>query len=152
MLKEWARVVRPGGHIGILENDRLHSVLLPWPPEVELALYHAECAASDGDCDRPLGGLHAGRRLHRLATFCGLEPVAKRTYAIDAAPPGDADRELLKVHLADLLDRCGEHLSGDDRERVAPWVMPTGENYLPALPDLEATFIDHVAVLRVPAE
>ena len=145
---EWARVTRPGGHIAILENDRLHEVLLPWPPEVELALYHAECRSDDANCERGLGGLHAGRRLHRLAEECGLELIGKRSYATDATPPTDADRAFLKLHLAALVDRVRPQLTDADWNAAAEFVDPEGPHYLVTDPALEMTFFDSVAVMR----
>ena len=148
---EWARVLTPDGHIAILENDRLHEVLLPWPPEVELALYHAECAADDSGGSDELGGLHAGRRLHRLATECGLRLLTKQSDVTDATPPSDADRAFLKLYLADLVDRVRPSLSDADWDRVRPYVDPDGASYLASDPDLEMTFFDSVA-LMVPGE
>ena len=149
-VREWARITRPGGHVAILENDRLHAVLLPWPPEVELTLYHAECRASDHENDRPLGGLHAGRRLHRLAETCGLSLARKTSYTTDATPAGDADRAFLKLHLAELVSRTRPELTDDQWDTVAPWVDPDGAQYLPASSVLEMTFLDVVAVMQKP--
>ena len=149
-VREWARVVRPGGHIAVLENDRLHDLILPWPPEVELALYRADCQTDEHDMDRPLGGLHSGRRLHRLAAACDLEWVGKTTYTIDTAPPTDEDRAYLKLMLADLLGRVGGKVDDADELAVRRWCDPAGERYLPAEKTLEMTFIDHVGLMRKP--
>ena len=148
-VKEWARVTRPGGHVAVLENDRLHGLMLPWPPDVELALYNAECAASDGDCSRVVGGLHAGRTLHKLARACGLTLASKRSYVTEASPPSDADRAFLKLHLGQMRTRCAAELSDDDYAAAMRYVDPAGEMYLPVAEDLEMTFLDHVALMRV---
>ena len=145
-VREWARVSR--GHVAVLENDRIHGVMLPWPPEIELAWYHAECAASDDECGRRLGGLHSGRRLHRLALACDLELVSKRTYLTESAPPSDEARAFLKLHLGDLAERCGDRLDASIRDEAMAYVDPAGEHYLPAADDLEMTFFDSVGLMR----
>ena len=45
VLKEIAPLLRPGGTVGILENDVMHQVFLPWPADLEVALRAAELRA-----------------------------------------------------------------------------------------------------------
>lgn len=44
-LQEMHRVTAPGGTAAVLENDALHELMLPWPPELELAVREAELTA-----------------------------------------------------------------------------------------------------------
>lgn len=48
VLKEMRRVVKPGGWVGVLENDSLHHVVLPWPAELELAIRLGQYTALAG--------------------------------------------------------------------------------------------------------
>src|SRR3954452_20793858 len=41
-LGEFWRVLRPGGLLAVLESDNVHSVMLSWPPDLELAVRQAE--------------------------------------------------------------------------------------------------------------
>ena len=151
-VREWSRMLRPGGRVAVLENDRLHAAVFPWAPDVELAVYHAECAAelekSDaGGCGRSPGGLHAGRRVLGLFAEAGLRPAGHRTYATDvAAPLPDVQREFLAAYFRSLVTRVRPHLDRDDWHRVSEWVTPDGTHYLPDAPDLQCTFLDIVAV------
>ena len=147
-VREWARVLRPGGRVVLLENDRLHGAVLPWPPEVELDLYRAERRAK-ADEDRSPGGLHAGRRLARVFREAGLEPAGRTTYATDLTAPLDAaDRAFLDAYFEDLAASTRDH--AEDWPEAARWVTPEGDRYLPAAADFEAAFLDVVAVGRKP--
>lgn len=48
VLCEMRRVVKPGGWVGVLENDSLHHVVLPWPAELELAVRLGQYTALAG--------------------------------------------------------------------------------------------------------
>lgn len=94
-LREMRRVVRPGGRVAVLENDRMHHLLLPWPVTLELALQQAELQASRCASQQP-GKFYIGRRLDQLFRQSGLYPCQKRTYATNRhAPFDDATREFL---------------------------------------------------------
>ena len=145
-VREWGRVLKPGGRLAVLESDRLHAVVLPWPPGVELSLYRGECA-DEADKTREFGGLHAGRRLAKTVRAAGLQPVSQTTYATDMSQPLDAvDRAYVELYLANLADRAKPHLSPAKWATAAEWVTPEGENYLPDSDDFAATFLDVVAV------
>ena len=61
-LRHMLRVTKPGGIVAVLEDDTLHSVLLPWPIEVELAVRVAELTALSEKSDNPRK-FYVGRRL-----------------------------------------------------------------------------------------
>ena len=149
-VREWARVLRPGGRLAVLENDRLHAAVMPWPAEVELSLYHAERAA-ENEGDRDHGGLHAGRRTAKTFAAAGLRPSGRTTYATDMTAPLDAvDRAYLDLHFASLAERSRPHMSDADWKTAAEWVMPRGRHYLPASETFEAAFLDVVAMAEKP--
>jgi ubiquinone/menaquinone biosynthesis C-methylase UbiE len=102
--------VRPGGLIGVLENDSMHDLLLPWPIELELLLRDAEYRALVDAGPRP-SRYYIGRRLPQVMAAAGLEQVRFRTQCIDRMSPLDAPlTEFLEAHLERMGERVRSHL------------------------------------------
>lgn|GEM_PF-807932 len=109
VLEKLAPLLRPGGAIGILENDVMHQVFLPWPADLELALRAAELRAIAKQ-EAP-GKFYIGRRLAAVFASAGLEPISTTTIAIDRqAPFGEAERTLLQQYLDALVEKVEPEL------------------------------------------
>ncbi len=138
------QAVRPGGVVGVLENDTLHHVLLPWPVEVELAIRGAELEALQETSDRPRK-FYVARRLARLFRAAGLERVEVRTFATDRRGPLDGDlRTYLSEYLGSLADRVARRLADADRVPFERLIDPASDECLLDDPDLTLTLLDRV--------
>jgi SAM-dependent methyltransferase len=109
ILAEFRRVLRPGGVLAILESDSIHSVMLPWPPRLELAVREAE-RASLADADDRMGA-YFPRYAPRLIDEAGFDDFTARPTLIHRPGPLDAQlREYVTLYLRDLIDRVADHL------------------------------------------
>jgi ubiquinone/menaquinone biosynthesis C-methylase UbiE len=148
-LAEMTRVVRQDGVVAILENDRLHEIQLPWPPELEIAFREAERrAATEADsaaAEKP----HAGRFLESLMLEAGLQPVERASLAIDRmAPLSAADEAFLQAYLHELFERAGDKLEPAQRRELQRLTSPGSPDYLPAQPSFWMTWSDVVVLAR----
>ncbi|WP_435011702.1 class I SAM-dependent methyltransferase [Tundrisphaera lichenicola] len=143
-LRSMARVVRPGGHLAVLENDTMHQVLLPWPVDLELAIRSAEWDDFREDSENPRK-FYVGRRLSKLFGEAGLGDIRRRTYATDRQSPlSQSERTFLLEYLKDLRERVLPRLGSKFRKQMDTLTDPGSRNYLPDQPDLAMTVIDHV--------
>lgn len=150
VLAEARRVLRPGGTIAVLENDTLHHLLLPWPPELELALRRAQWAdlADEG----PAWPHYAARRLPEVLAEAGFEPTLCTTHTIDWHAPLSADeRAFLTLYLTDLAARAASHLAPAERAALAQALDPDDPGALLARPDLRVTHLEVLALGVRPA-
>jgi ubiquinone/menaquinone biosynthesis C-methylase UbiE len=81
-LQEMRRKAKPGGFVGVIENDEFHHVLLPWPIEIELALRRAELVAHVERSRKPRK-YYVGRQLLELFHAAGLSECRQRTWTFD---------------------------------------------------------------------
>lgn len=141
-LREMRRVTRAGGTIAVLENDALHDLLLPWPPELELAVHDAlreAMARSRGKLRR----MYAARHLQELFHDAGIEVIERRTLAIDRrAPLSRADCLFLRRYFDWLLRRAEPFLDPPARARMHALADGDSPDYLPDSPEFEMTCID----------
>ena len=115
-LREMRRVLKPAGTLAVLENDRLHEMRLPWPPELELAIHAALAAGADDGDAAPLNIGCVGRRVGALLAEAGFAVTHRRTVAVDRrAPFAPADRAFLEAYLHDLGGSVRPHLAPADR-------------------------------------
>ena len=146
-VRTMAELVRPGGAVAVLENDTIHQVILPWPPDVELAVRAAELVAFRGE-RKPAERFYVGRWLPRLFRACGLGEIAARSFASTRlAPLGDAERAFLNGYLADISGRIADRLPAEVRDRFAALA---GGGIVDD-PDLMLTVVDHIVIGRRPA-
>ena len=118
VVRELARVVRPGGTVAVLEDDRTRQLILPWPPDFDVRLAAAELAAAD-DEHGDAGLAAVARRVPELLTDAGLREISRRSIAVDRDRLDRADRCFLAAHLADVHGRLADRLDARDGNRVA---------------------------------
>ncbi len=145
-LREMARVTCADGLVAVLENDRLHEIQLPWPPELEIALRAAERRAEpDAESEKP----HAGRFLGALMLDAGLRPVERASLPIDRmAPLSAADEAFLQAYFHEFAERAGEELEPAQRQELLRLTSPGSPEYLPAQPTFWMTWSDVVVLAR----
>jgi SAM-dependent methyltransferase len=143
-LRELGRVTRPGGAVAVFENDLLHQMILPWPPELELAVRAAQLAAIAGEEEQP-GAV--GRDLCALFAAAGLESCNVKPYSTTRQAPLAPDEELyLRRHLEDLRGRTGPRLSPAERNELDALLDPASERFMLRRPEFTVTYLDLVAV------
>jgi len=143
-LAEMIRVLRPGGVLGVLENDALHHILLPWPVELELVVRAAELKAFDAGSDRPTK-FYLGRRLTRVLRRAGLEHVVEKAWASNRqAPLGEDDRVFLSEYLTSVRERVEPYLDEATRVELRRWSDPNDDHFALDRSDFSVTCIDHV--------
>lgn len=143
-VREMARVTKAGGSVAILENDELAHILLPWPPEVQLAIDRclALSAAATGDT-RPF----IGRRLGKLLADQGLLLRRFETLSVcRQGPLGSADREYFVRFLEHRRQAVEPFLSGVERDLALAFLSPAGIRDLADDPRLTVAFV-HVAAI-----
>jgi len=95
-LREFARVLRPGGRIVVKESQVLAAVFLPGHPELERRIQQAEMTRSLAEGG---GRSFQERRQHTAAALhaVGFDPVAIRTVVLHRqAPLTDAARDYIQ--------------------------------------------------------
>jgi ubiquinone/menaquinone biosynthesis C-methylase UbiE len=138
-LREMARVARPGARVMVLETDEYHHVLLPWPVELELAVFRAVRAESRVRYGS--GGKFAQtRRLRAAFLEAGLTPTGRHTVVADrAAPFGPIEREFLTRHLGYLQSFVRPELTLREFDQLNRVVNPDDDDSLVNRPDGELT-------------
>jgi SAM-dependent methyltransferase len=143
-----ARVLRPGGHVAVLENDVLHHVILPWPVALELPLRAAELRSFQVEGRSP-GASDVGRRLPAILAAAGLEPLRPTTHAFDRqAPLGLPERELLQGYLENVLQRVAPHVDPGLLGELQRLVDPGSDQHLLRQTDLSMTWLCVLAIGR----
>lgn len=147
-LREIVRVTRPGGYVAVLENDRLHQAVLPWPSELELAVFKAEQDARRSGPE-PAERLEIARHLLRYFKDAGLTDVSKRTWTTDRWQTlSRSDRFYLLRLFGEHWQRIEPHLDEESRDRVEPYLADGHADSFVRQADLEVTFSDALVVGR----
>jgi ubiquinone/menaquinone biosynthesis C-methylase UbiE len=130
VLGEFRRVLRPGGLLAVLETDNIHSIMLSWPPDLELAARQAE-HREIGSEDSYIG-TYFPRFAQRLLREAGFEAIAREYVFIRRQQPCDASLErYVQLYLENLLEQHGEGLSESMRARLKELASPRSERFLP---------------------
>jgi len=150
VIAEMRRVVRPGGFVAALENDTVHQLVLPWPPELELKLRLAEhqaLAAERGDEARYYIGRFLGAELERA----GLERAKVRCFATHRSAPFSSDeRKFLAGYLEELLERALPLLSPEDKRDAQRIAAPDSPECMIDDARCAVTYLDVLACAKVP--
>jgi ubiquinone/menaquinone biosynthesis C-methylase UbiE len=145
-LREMRRVLKTGCSVAVLENDELHHTLLPWPPQLELALHQAARAARI-DQQRSPDKLSIGRYVRRLLGAADFRAIERTTFVTDHQPPlSPASRRFLDLHFASLRTRLRRQLNKSQRSLFDRLTDPASADYLPRQGDFEACCIDVLTV------
>jgi hypothetical protein len=139
------RVLRPAGQIRMVGLDLVHQVLLPWSPNVELAVRTAELRAlQDGPTDHL--AYYSTRQLHaalRAAGFAGVRvEVASST---SSAPLDAAERARLQNYFSSLAARVRRYLDPLTGARFDRLLDEGSSSYLLDSSDFYVTYVDHLA-------
>ena len=145
VLAEMRRVTRRGGTAAVLENDALHEIILPWPPDLELALRQAELASFRRETDRP-NKFYLGRFLPAAFRAAGFADCSLKTFGFSRTAPLDAAaRTYLRCYLRRLRQRAAAHLSLENLRRFDRLLTPGDENSFFERRDLSFTCLNYVA-------
>lgn len=151
VLREACRVVRPGGRIVVLESDTMHQLVLPWPPELELAVREAQLAdwkqrhpADDAD------KFYVARFLPALFRDLGLDADIT-THTIERSAPLDDDElTFLRLYVADLRKRVWPFLADEYRSAFDQLFGEGFPHNLFAREDLHIVHIETLATAACP--
>lgn len=120
VLAEFRRVLRPGGTLAVLESDNIHSVMLPWPPRLELAVREAERRGL-GDVDDRRGA-YFPRYARGLFDDAGYRHFQRRhTHILREGPLLEVEREYVQLYLGMLIEQS--------RSRLDPAVVKGVEDF-----------------------
>jgi ubiquinone/menaquinone biosynthesis C-methylase UbiE len=145
-LKELYRVLCPGGQIGLLEQDAMHNLLLPWPADLELALQHAQRQGFARLYGHPRQ-LDVGRQLRKLLALAGFRPRKRMTLAADRQ--GIPSRELktfLQLYFRELRRRVEADLSREDLHRFDCLTNPDHDDSFFHDSEWEMTWLEFVSL------
>lgn len=121
VIREVRRVLKPGGTFAILETDNIHSVMLPWPPDVEIAVRQAEYE-SMVSTDRFIG-TYFPRHANDLLKSCGFRRLTSIQTLIERRGTQSA---ALQKYLVLYLRNLVLEVSG----RLDPWTYHRLQNAL----------------------
>ncbi|HEX6962224.1 MAG TPA: class I SAM-dependent methyltransferase [Lacipirellula sp.] len=131
VLAEFRRVLRPGGLLAILETDNIHSIMLSWPPDLELTVRRAE-HREIGSEDSYIG-TYFPRFAQRLLAAAGYEGLSWEFVFIQKHQPCNGELErYVRLYLEKLLADHGDQLSEQGRSRMKALATPGAARYLPA--------------------
>jgi SAM-dependent methyltransferase len=148
-LREMKRILRPGGMVGVMENDEVHHLLFPWPAEMELAIRQAQLRQRR-DQGEESAQITIGRRLRTVLRSAGLRPVRKTTYATDRQwPLNGYEQKFLGDYLQVLCEQVRPYLEAGLLAQLERMLDPGAEEYFFRDPNFELTCLDVVFVAQV---
>lgn len=143
-LAEMQRVLKPGGRIGLLENDSLHHLLFSWPVDLELRILAAELKSFQADSSRP-AKFYAGRWLSKLLRQAGFKKPREQSFATTRQQPlSAAAEEYFRVYLQSQRERVGPWLKPRALQRLDRLLDPTSRRCLWKQRDFVAVCVDRV--------
>ncbi|HYO24052.1 MAG TPA: class I SAM-dependent methyltransferase [Lacipirellulaceae bacterium] len=136
VMAEFYRVLRPGGVLAVLETDNLHSIMLPWPPSLELAVKQAERRLMGSVDDRM--GAYFPRYATGLFRGAGFEGLHKHHELIHRTGPLRGPiHAYVQLYLDDIAERTAEPLTEEQQRAVAEFArifaQPSEDMYFSSL-------------------
>jgi ubiquinone/menaquinone biosynthesis C-methylase UbiE len=130
VLEEFRRVLRPGGLLAILETDNIHSIMLSWPPDLELEARRAE-HREIGSEDSYIG-TYFPRFAQRLLREAGYDQLSREFIFIRRQQPaGESLERYVELYLENLLKHHGDQLSEQAQSRLKELATPASPQFLP---------------------
>ena len=136
-LKEFTRVLRPGGRLIVKESQALSALFLPGHPDLERRLQAAETERGRDEAGERSFQERRQRTLESLGE-AGLVDGALRTYLLTRrAPLPPAARDYIEkvVFGRNWGERLHPHLGADDWRRRTALCEPDSPGYILARPD-----------------
>ena len=144
-LREFRRVVRPGGIVAVFENDTLHQILLPWPAELELAVRQAQLRSLAARSPAA-AKFFIGRDLRSTFAAASLKNSIVTPYtSIRHAPLSADERTYLASYFAYLSAHARPYIQPDASAWFERLLDPASSDYLLDQPDFYVIYIDMVA-------
>lgn len=116
-LREFRRVLRVGSTLAILETDNSHSIMLSWPPDLELAVRQAE-HRKIGDEDSYMGTFFP-RFASRLLRAAGFTQLTREYILIHRQWANEPLERYVELYLKFLLRQTRARLNDAARNRLA---------------------------------
>lgn len=146
-LKEMQRVVRRGGYVAVLEEDRVNEMWLPWPAELERGIRQAEQRALDELMKHHADDSNPARHTTRLLQEAGLTPHKRSTYVIHRSfPVPEKDQAFLRHYFSALSKRLRPHLAPAQLAWVDRLTDPKSDAYLPYCPEFRMRWQEIVSL------
>jgi demethylmenaquinone methyltransferase/2-methoxy-6-polyprenyl-1,4-benzoquinol methylase len=143
-LRTLRRVVRPGGTVAVLENDPLHQMIIPWPPDLELTIRQAQLQSMEATEDST-EKFAIGRQLGAAFQAAGLVPWHTRAYTTTRHAPLSSDEQTyLAWYFQDVKARVWPAIEPHDRARFDQLLNPESADCLFHRPGFFVTYIDLV--------
>ena len=148
-IEEFRRVLRPNGLLAILESDNIHSVMLSWPPDLELAVRQAE-HREIGDEDSYIG-TYFPRFAMRLVEEAGFTNFERAQFMISRfGPASETLSKFVELYLKDITERTGKHLTREMYGRLERLADPSSPEFLPQRRDFAFSSLQNLMLARVP--
>jgi ubiquinone/menaquinone biosynthesis C-methylase UbiE len=128
-LREFRRVLRAGSTLAVLETDNVHSIMLSWPPDMELAVRQAE-HREIGDEDSYIG-TYFPRFAPRLLREAGFANVSREYIFIHRQEPDEHLERYVELYLGFLLKQSEARLSEQAQSRLRELSDPQSSTFLP---------------------
>ncbi|HMO84655.1 MAG TPA: class I SAM-dependent methyltransferase [Lacipirellulaceae bacterium] len=131
VLDEFHRALRPGGVLAVLESDNVHSIMLSWPPDLELMVRQAE-HREIGD-ETSYIGAYFPRYALSLLRAAGFEQVRCEYRLLKRqGPPSAALRNYVTLYLGHLVETLADRLPEAALQRLRELATPDSDRFLPA--------------------
>jgi ubiquinone/menaquinone biosynthesis C-methylase UbiE len=133
VLGEFHRALKPGGVLAILETDNIHSIMLSWPPDLELSVRQAE--HHEIGSEDSYVGTYFPRFAPRLVEGAGFTEFMREYVFIHRQQPSEALEQYIELYLKNLIESVGERLSEANLERLKRLADRDSKDFLPRRPN-----------------